>query len=234
MSAIKALLLTDVVDSTRLAEKLGDSAMAEIWAAHDRVARALLAPWRGREIDKTDGMLLLVRQLRRRRRLRDGVPRCPGDDADPGRGARRPARRTGDPARERARRHRARREAARGRRPGQADRGQGDGTRARRPDAAVGRRPRSARHVRAQAGLARALAHQGRVRSHRAVRGRRSGRPVRGTRRRRQGASRRLDGRLVAAGQRDPEQPALPGNVVHRPRARAGGGQEPARRQRAC
>ncbi len=59
MNAIKALLLTDVVDSTRLVEMLGDSAMAEIWAAHDRVARALLGPWRGREIDKTDGMLLL-------------------------------------------------------------------------------------------------------------------------------------------------------------------------------
>ena len=59
MSAIKALLLTDVVDSTRLSETLGDSAMTEIWAAHDRVSRALLGPWRGREIDKTDGMLLL-------------------------------------------------------------------------------------------------------------------------------------------------------------------------------
>ena len=59
MSEIKALLLTDVVDSTRLSETLGDSAMAEIWAAHDRVSRALLGPWRGREIDKTDGMLLL-------------------------------------------------------------------------------------------------------------------------------------------------------------------------------
>ena len=59
MSAIKALLLTDVVDSTRLSEMLGDSAMAEIWAAHDRLSRALLDPWRGREIDKTDGMLLL-------------------------------------------------------------------------------------------------------------------------------------------------------------------------------
>ncbi|MEO5883516.1 MAG: tetratricopeptide repeat protein [Caldimonas sp.] len=59
MSEIKALLLTDVVDSTRLSETLGDSAMAEIWAAHDRVSRALLGPLRGREIDKTDGMLLL-------------------------------------------------------------------------------------------------------------------------------------------------------------------------------
>ena len=59
MTAVKALLLTDVVDSTRLAEMLGDSALAEIWAAHDRVSRQLLGPWRGREIDKTDGMLLL-------------------------------------------------------------------------------------------------------------------------------------------------------------------------------
>jgi predicted ATPase/class 3 adenylate cyclase len=59
MTAIKALLLTDVVDSTRLSEMLGDSAMADVWAAHDRVSRALLGPWRGREIDKTDGMLLL-------------------------------------------------------------------------------------------------------------------------------------------------------------------------------
>ena len=55
----RALLLTDVVDSTALSERLGDAAMAAIWAAHDRVARDLLPPWRGREIDKTDGMLLL-------------------------------------------------------------------------------------------------------------------------------------------------------------------------------
>jgi predicted ATPase/class 3 adenylate cyclase len=59
MSEIRALLLTDVVDSTKLSEALGDAAMAEVWAAHDRVARALLEPRRGREIDKTDGMLLL-------------------------------------------------------------------------------------------------------------------------------------------------------------------------------
>ena len=59
MTDIRALLLTDVVESTRLAEQLGDAAMAEVWAAHDRVARDLLPDWRGREIDKTDGMLLL-------------------------------------------------------------------------------------------------------------------------------------------------------------------------------
>src|SRR4051794_4467977 len=59
MSEIRALLLTDVVDSTRLSERLGDTAMAAVWQAHDRVASQLLPAWRGREIDKTDGMLLL-------------------------------------------------------------------------------------------------------------------------------------------------------------------------------
>ena len=59
MSEVRALLLTDVVDSTKLSEALGDAAMAVLWAAHDRLARDLLPVWRGREIDKTDGMLLL-------------------------------------------------------------------------------------------------------------------------------------------------------------------------------
>jgi predicted ATPase/class 3 adenylate cyclase len=59
MSEIRALLLTDVVDSTKLAESIGDEAMAEVWTSHDRVARDLLPKFRGREIDKTDGMLML-------------------------------------------------------------------------------------------------------------------------------------------------------------------------------
>lgn len=59
MTEFHALLLTDVVDSTKLSEAIGDQAMAAVWAAHDRVARDLLPQWRGREIDKTDGMLLL-------------------------------------------------------------------------------------------------------------------------------------------------------------------------------
>jgi len=59
MTDFRALLLTDVVDSTKLSESIGDQAMAEVWAAHDRVARDLLPQWRGREIDKTDGMLLM-------------------------------------------------------------------------------------------------------------------------------------------------------------------------------
>jgi len=56
---IRALLLTDVVDSTKMAARIGDEAMAALWAAHDRVARDLLPQHGGREIDKTDGMLLM-------------------------------------------------------------------------------------------------------------------------------------------------------------------------------
>ena len=59
ISEVRALLLTDVVDSTKLSEEIGDAAMAEVWAAHDRVARDLLRAWRGREIDKSDGLLVL-------------------------------------------------------------------------------------------------------------------------------------------------------------------------------
>ena len=54
-----ALLLTDLVDSAALAQRLGDEAMARVWTGHDRMARDLLRSWRGREIDKTDGFLLM-------------------------------------------------------------------------------------------------------------------------------------------------------------------------------
>ena len=59
MSHVRALLLTDIVDSTKLSLRVGDAEMARLWAAHDRAARDLLPVWHGREIDKTDGMLLL-------------------------------------------------------------------------------------------------------------------------------------------------------------------------------
>lgn len=59
MSEVRALLLTDVVDSTKLSEVMGDEEMAGLWAAHDRVARDLMQQMRGREIDKTDGMLVM-------------------------------------------------------------------------------------------------------------------------------------------------------------------------------
>jgi predicted ATPase/class 3 adenylate cyclase/predicted negative regulator of RcsB-dependent stress response len=59
-----ALLLTDLVDSAALAARLGDAEMSALWARHDRAARALLPAWRGREIDKSDGFLLLFDEAR--------------------------------------------------------------------------------------------------------------------------------------------------------------------------
>ena len=55
----RALLLIDVVDSTKLSQALGDVRMAQVWAAHDRLARDMLILHNGKEIDKTDGFLLL-------------------------------------------------------------------------------------------------------------------------------------------------------------------------------
>jgi len=55
----RALLLTDIVDSTALVHRLGSLAAAGLWHAHDRAARDLIRNWRGREIDKSDGMLVL-------------------------------------------------------------------------------------------------------------------------------------------------------------------------------
>ncbi len=57
--ASRALLLTDVVDSTRIAVEIGDAANAVLWTAHDRLARDLLRRWHGREIDRSDGLLIL-------------------------------------------------------------------------------------------------------------------------------------------------------------------------------
>lgn len=59
MSEHAALLQIDIVDSTKLGEALGDEAMSALWTEHDRLARDLLREWHGREIDKSDGFLLL-------------------------------------------------------------------------------------------------------------------------------------------------------------------------------
>jgi TolB-like protein/class 3 adenylate cyclase len=58
-SAIRTLLLCDLVASTRLVERIGDAAAADLLARHDRIARDLLSTFNGREIDKSDGFLLL-------------------------------------------------------------------------------------------------------------------------------------------------------------------------------
>jgi class 3 adenylate cyclase len=57
--AIKTLLLADLVDSTSIVDQLGDVKAAAILSRYDRIARDLLSKLGGREIDKTDGFLLL-------------------------------------------------------------------------------------------------------------------------------------------------------------------------------
>ena len=56
---IRTLLLCDLVASTQLVERIGDAAAADLLARHDRIARDLLREQSGREIDKSDGFLLL-------------------------------------------------------------------------------------------------------------------------------------------------------------------------------
>jgi putative peptide modification system cyclase len=56
---VRTLLLTDLCDSTLLVERLGDGAAAELFREHDRLVLALQQQWRGRLIDRSDGLLLL-------------------------------------------------------------------------------------------------------------------------------------------------------------------------------
>ncbi|MFL6203375.1 MAG: protein kinase domain-containing protein [Thermoanaerobaculia bacterium] len=58
-AVLRTLVVTDLVDSTRLVEELGDFRAYEIASRHDRMARRLLARHGGLEIDKTDGFLFL-------------------------------------------------------------------------------------------------------------------------------------------------------------------------------
>ena len=55
----RALVFTDIVDSTALEARLGEAAARATWTAHDRQARDLVARHRGREIDRTDGFFLV-------------------------------------------------------------------------------------------------------------------------------------------------------------------------------
>ena len=56
---VRTLLLTDLCDSTLLVERLGDTPAAELFRAHDRLVLELQQRWRGRLIDRSDGLLLL-------------------------------------------------------------------------------------------------------------------------------------------------------------------------------
>lgn len=56
---LRTILLTDLADSTALVERLGDGTAAELFRAHDGLVLQLQQTWRGRLIDRSDGMLLL-------------------------------------------------------------------------------------------------------------------------------------------------------------------------------
>ena len=56
---LRTLLLTDLCDSTMLVERLGDGPAADLFRAHDAIVLRLQEQWRGRLIDRSDGLLLL-------------------------------------------------------------------------------------------------------------------------------------------------------------------------------
>ncbi|HWS25607.1 MAG TPA: putative peptide modification system cyclase, partial [Xanthomonadales bacterium] len=77
--SLRTILILDLADSTALVDQLGDQRAAELIRRHDRLARDLMRRHRGREIDKTDGFLLLFERpvqaisfaLEYQRRLRE-------------------------------------------------------------------------------------------------------------------------------------------------------------------
>jgi len=56
---LRTVLVCDLVDSTGLVERLGDVRATDLIRRHDRLAREAMARHGAREIDKTDGFLLL-------------------------------------------------------------------------------------------------------------------------------------------------------------------------------
>lgn len=56
---MRALLFTDLCDSTLLVERMGDAAAAELFQDHDRLVMALQQRWTGQQIDRSDGLFML-------------------------------------------------------------------------------------------------------------------------------------------------------------------------------
>jgi len=56
---LRTLLLTDLCESTALVERIGDVQAATLFRDHDRLVLDLQQRWRGRLIDRSDGLLLL-------------------------------------------------------------------------------------------------------------------------------------------------------------------------------
>lgn len=59
MTQTFSIVLTDVVDSTLVNSTVGDAVMTPLWESHDAESRQLIQEWRGREIGRTDGFLVL-------------------------------------------------------------------------------------------------------------------------------------------------------------------------------
>lgn len=58
-SVVRALLITDLVDSTRLIERLGDRRAARLLAQEEEAARGFAQRYAGLEIDRSDGFLFI-------------------------------------------------------------------------------------------------------------------------------------------------------------------------------
>lgn len=56
---LRTVLVCDLVDSTRLLHRLGDVRGSDLLRRHDRLCRELIGRHHGREIDKSDGFLVL-------------------------------------------------------------------------------------------------------------------------------------------------------------------------------
>jgi len=56
---LKTLLITDLVESTRLVDKLGLEESSSFFSKHDRLTRDLVRKYSGLEIDKSDGFLIV-------------------------------------------------------------------------------------------------------------------------------------------------------------------------------
>ena len=75
---VTTLLMSDIVDSTRTAARLGDAAWKQVLANHNRIIRAQLDRFRGREVNTTgDGFLATFGSaggaLRSAMAMRDGM-----------------------------------------------------------------------------------------------------------------------------------------------------------------
>ncbi len=56
---LRALLFTDLCDSTTLVERIGDAAAANLFQLHDRLVLRLQQRWNGQLIDRSDGLFLV-------------------------------------------------------------------------------------------------------------------------------------------------------------------------------